>query len=200
MFRIFQMVILSLTCIIALQAQSEIDFRPKLLVKELASSNNNVMPVLSEINLPLNLAEQIYPGAFFSNTTDAPGNPVRYVYIGRVNSCRSDGCLPGVSETAAGMTHEYFDYYILFSEKGIVQRVRVYNYQATHGEGITAPGWLKQFSGYDGERGLTPGKDVDAISGATISVYGISLDVQDKTRLLQQFLRIQSSIPITSSE
>ncbi len=200
MFRIFLILILSLPCAVTLHAQSEIDFRPKLLVKELASSNKNVVPVLSEINLPLKLAEQILAGAFFRYTTDAPGNPVGSVYIGRVNSCRSGGCSARANETAAGMTHEYFDYYIHFTEKGIVRRVRVYNYQATHGEGITAPGWLNQFSGYDGERGLTPGKSVDAISGATISVYGISLDVQDKTRLLQQFLLTQSSIPLSSSE
>ena len=188
MFRIIQIFILWLICLISLHAQSDLNFRPKLLVKELASSNNNVVPELSEISLPRNLAQQIYLGAFFRNTSDTPGNSVWYVYIGRVNSCRSGGC-SDASETAADMAHEYFDYYILFSENGIVQRVRVFNYQATHGEGITAPGWLRQFSGYDGEKSLTPGKDVDAISGATISVNGISLDVQDKTRLLQEFLR-----------
>ncbi len=45
-----------------------------------------------------------------------------------------------------------------------------------------AKGWLKQFTGYDGSDTLEVGKNVDAISGATISVYGITLDVQMKTR------------------
>jgi len=64
----------------------------------------------------------------------------------------------------------------------------VYNYQATHGQEVTNKGWLKQFQGYDGSRSLTVGKSIDAISGATVSVLGITNDVQEKTRLLKQII------------
>lgn len=72
----------------------------------------------------------------------------------------------------------------------MVELVKVFNYQATHGQEVSAKGWLKQFIGFDGRKPLTVGKNIDAISGATISAYGITLDVQDKTTLLQELVRI----------
>jgi len=83
-------------------------------------------------------------------------------------------------------TPEFFDYLIVFDTNLSVQQVKVYNYQATHGQEVTTKGWLKQFQGYDGSRSLTVGKSIDAISGATVSVYEITNDIQEKTRLLKQ--------------
>jgi hypothetical protein len=69
-----------------------------------------------------------------------------------------------------------------------VELVKIFNYAATHGHEVSAKGWLKQFAGYNGSDTLQVGKNVDAISGATISVYGITLDVQMKTILLKNYL------------
>ena len=64
--------------------------------------------------------------------------------------------------------------------------VKVYNYQATHGQEVSIKGWLRQYAGYDGSQSLTVGKDIDAISGATISVYAINQDIQEKTDLIRK--------------
>jgi len=77
---------------------------------------------------------------------------------------------------------------VAFDSNLLVQYVKVYNYQATHGQEITNKGWLKQFQGYDGSRSLTVGKSIDAISGATVSVQGITTDIQEKTRILKQMV------------
>jgi len=74
---------------------------------------------------------------------------------------------------------------LYFSIQKTVQLVEVYNYQATHGYEITAKGWLKQFVGYSAKDTLLVNKDIDGISGATISVFAITEDVQLKTRLLK---------------
>jgi Na+-translocating ferredoxin:NAD+ oxidoreductase RnfG subunit len=81
---------------------------------------------------------------------------------------------------------EYFDYFILFDSQNRIITTRVYNYEATHGAEITAKGWLNQFSGYDGTKNLRIGKEVDSISGATISVFGMVTDVQGKTAMLNR--------------
>ncbi|WP_234408600.1 FMN-binding protein [Marinilabilia salmonicolor] len=81
---------------------------------------------------------------------------------------------------------EYFDYFILFDAEKSVQVVKVFNYQATHGYEITSRGWLKQFAGHDGSESLQVNKNIDAISGATISVQAITEDVQRQTSLLQR--------------
>ena len=49
---------------------------------------------------------------------------------------------------------------------------------------MTAKGWLKQFTGYNGTSQLEVNKNVDAISGATVSVYAITDDVIAKTEIL----------------
>lgn len=57
-----------------------------------------------------------------------------------------------------------------------------------YGQAITAPGWLRQFNGYSGETTLDAGKNIDGISGATISVKVITGDIQQKTNLLKQII------------
>jgi hypothetical protein len=105
---------------------------------------------------------------------------VFFVYLGRVNSCRASGC----SINAPLGEFEFFDYYTIYDSNYKVNQVRVYNYEASHGQEITARGWLKQFIGYQEGNFLEVGKNVDAISGATISVNGIVNDVKEKTVLL----------------
>jgi len=116
-----------------------------------------------------------------------------YLYIGRVNSCRAGGCSSSSGQPIENPEYEYFDYFILFDTAATVRMVKVFNYEATHGQEITARGWLKQFSGYSVSKSLEVGKNIDAISGATVSVYAITLDVQDKTRLLHKMLLQQGS-------
>ncbi len=111
----------------------------------------------------------------------------KYIYVGRVNSCRAGGCSISNDIPEDGNS-EYFDYYILFDANKTVQTVKVFNYQATHGHETTAKGWLKQFIGYNGSLQLQVNKNIDAISGATISVYAITADVEMKTILMKKIL------------
>lgn len=79
---------------------------------------------------------------------------------------------------------EYFDYFILFDSNLGVKKIRVYNYQATHGHEVGGKGWLKQFVGYKGDEKLEYGKNIDSISGATISANAITYNVQESCRYL----------------
>jgi Na+-translocating ferredoxin:NAD+ oxidoreductase RnfG subunit len=65
-----------------------------------------------------------------------------------------------------------------------VVQVKVFNYQATHGQEITAKSWLKQFIGYQGQKELKVNKDIDSISGATISTYAITEDINKRSAIL----------------
>ena len=163
-------------------AQSEVDFQPKALVKALEKSGIEELSGIEEMTLP----DNAYPsnGKYFL-VTEKNENAYRYIYIGRVNSCRAGGCSVA-HESATTLDSEYFDYYILFDENKTVQAVKVFNYQATHGYEITAKGWLKQFIGFNGSDSLKVDKNIDAISGATISVYAITADVENKTALLKK--------------
>lgn len=113
---------------------------------------------------------------------------VKYVYVGRVNSCRADGCTADANALTANVSSEYFDYFMLVDSAFSVVLVRVFNYAASYGHQVTARRWLRQFAGYNGTTELVVGRNIDAISGATISANGITADITEKQALLTRLV------------
>jgi len=164
-----------------------IDYNPKILEKEIEKVWGYKSFVKEEILIPDSIIGPKMNGKFFAINSENPNAQNKFAFIGRVNSCRVGGC--SISGEAAGNAEsEYFDYFILLDSTAKVELVKVFNYQATHGQEVTAKGWLKQFNGFDGTTNLEVGKNIDAISGATISVYAITCDVQIKTLLLKRLI------------
>lgn len=111
----------------------------------------------------------------------------KYLYAGRVKTCRQGGC--SASSGLPSVNSEFFDYFILYEGNMAVSLVKIYNYEASHGQEVMNKGWLKQFRRYDGSQALTVGKTIDAISGATISVYALTNDIQEKTSILKKMAK-----------
>lgn len=162
----------------------EIDYNPKQLSKDVKKYWQ--IEEINLIELEIKDSNNLIQGKYYS-LVSSDNESRNFIYIGRVNSCRAGGCSV-TTEPGDDFESEYFDYYILFNLFGKVDFVRVYNYQATHGYEVTSKGWLRQFSGYGGEISLIVGKNIDAISGATISVYGITQDIQDKSQIIRSHL------------
>ncbi|WP_066629714.1 FMN-binding protein [Labilibacter marinus] len=155
----------------------EINYSHRSLIKELEKQLSSDTSALTEIKL----TEAYYKGKFY----ELNGSNESFVYIGRVNSCRAGGC--AISSENKGPS-EYFDYFIFFDKTGQVTFVKIFNYAATHGHEVMAKGWLKQYRGYSSKKNLEVGKEVDTISGATISVNAITEDIKIKTTLLSNYL------------
>ncbi|GET24268.1 FMN-binding protein [Prolixibacter sp. NT017] len=173
-------------------ADKGIDFASKPFIRAIEKEDLNGVSDLEELQFSDDVPTENIHGKFFQTRDENRQSPVRYAYVGRVNSCRTGGCAaPGNITGEIG--YEYFDYFILFDARGSILQTKVFNYQATHGQEITARGWLKQFDGYSGKNDLRVGHGIDAISGATISVYAITRDVKEKTQMLQQWLRTSIS-------
>lgn len=163
-------------------SDTDVDYKPALLLRELDKLSGIEGFLLREIELSETLsAKNRVNGKFFE--VICSGKRTCTVYIGRVTCCRAGGCSNQLT-TGIETESEYFDYFILFDLQGRIISVRVYNYAATHGQEVTAKGWLNQFLGFDGNKNLRIGKEIDSISGATISVNGMVADVQEKTALL----------------
>lgn len=160
----------------------ELDYMPKSLLKALKKEGITDLAIIREINVFKEEQDRHHFNGKYFRVMDDAVQACAYIYIGRVYSCRSGGC-SFASDTSPGVSSEYFDYFMLFDSEKAVREVKVYNYQATHGYEITAKGWLKQFHGHKGGE-LHVGKNIDAISGATISAYAITQDVVAKTNLL----------------
>lgn len=165
---------------------SEINYNPKLLYKVLQKKAGIENPEIKELKNSKIEALQLNGKIF---TLENPKNELnlKYIYIGRVNSCRAGGCSSN-TQSNTNLESEYFDYFIIYDKDINVKNVRVYNYQATHGQEVTAIGWLNQFIGYNGSQNLNVGKNIDAISGATISVYAITYDIENKTYMLKNIV------------
>lgn len=162
-----------------------INYEHKKILKEINKQWNFENPELKEIEIPDSMVKNNHLlGKYFKVFDKNYVDNYFYIFIGRVNSCRAGGCSVPMDPTE-DFNSEYFDYFILFDNDCSVEQVTVFNYAATHGQEISTKGWLKQFAGYNGTDTLEVGKNVDAISGATISVYGITLDVQMKTEILK---------------
>ena len=166
-------------------AQSDVNYQHKALIKDLQKAGLTDLSSIEEIAVPdsINASNPIQGKYFLIKENNL--SLYQYIYVGRVNSCRAGGCSI-THNMADDVSSEYFDYYILFDKNKTVQTVKVFNYQATHGHEITAKGWLKQFRGHNGSEPLVVDKNIDAISGATISVYAICFDVETKTKILRQ--------------
>ena len=169
-----------------LMSQANIDFNPKSLKVELTKVNSKEVE-LKELSIAPELAGNIRLGKFYSITNQS-FSLTKYVYIGRINTCRAGGCSIK-QNTKTNQDSEFFDYFIFFDANASIQLVKIFNYQASHGQEVTATSWLKQFKNYDGKKELVVGKNVDAISGATISVDATSLDIEHKTKLLKKILQ-----------
>lgn len=125
---------------------------------------------------------------FFTLKHSANPQKIKYIFIGRVATCRTGGCDEQFDKTEP-LGFEYFDYYMFFDSLGAVKRIKIYNYQASHGYEITAARWLKQFIGYIGKTALRPGKEVDAIAGATISVHAMTKEIEMRVKCLGNVLK-----------
>ncbi len=181
-----EMLLLSVSLILSsvVIAQNNINYKHKSLLKELSKAGVTNLSEIKEINLSDSVCKSNrINGKYFLIKNNV--NQYQYIYIGRVNSCRAGGCSIS-NEIPNKGNFEYFDYFILFDKTKTVQFVKVFNYQATHGQEITAKSWLKQFIGHNDSQVLEVNKNIDAISGATISVYAITDDVEIKTLLLNE--------------
>jgi hypothetical protein len=183
-----RIIILFTVCVISVinvWAQNEINFSPKQLVKEINNQykcdNTVLVDIANHSEIVIDTLNEKYLKIENNSTL------IGYIYIGRVKTCRSGVC--STPDKFKNDSYEFFDYYILFDTMARILNVNIFNYEASHGHEITVKSWLKQFKGYDGKSELIVGKNIDAISGATISVHSITYDVSNKTEMLNEYIR-----------
>ncbi|MCF8338435.1 MAG: FMN-binding protein [Bacteroidales bacterium] len=84
--------------------------------------------------------------------------------------------------TAKGR-YDYFDFMVLFDKDLKINKVKVLIYRSGHGYEITNKRWLSQFKRE--KRPYRYGKNIDAISGATLSGDAITQRLNRLTKAMQ---------------
>ncbi len=72
---------------------------------------------------------------------------------------------------------------VLFDLNGKIDQARIIKYREGYGGAVSNISWLEQFTDKNKQSGFDVGKDIDVISGATISVYSVSKGINKITEL-----------------
>lgn len=85
--------------------------------------------------------------------------------------------------------HEMITYAVGINADGTVRRVEVLEYRETYGYEVAADGWLKQFVGKSADSQIRLGKDIENVSGATLSSKHLTDGVRRVMTLYASVLR-----------
>ncbi len=70
------------------------------------------------------------------------------------------------------------NYAALLNNEGALLKMIILEYKGVHGRGVMKEEWLDQFMGKSITNALTPGQDLDLVSGATISAANLARSVR----------------------
>ena len=105
----------------------------------------------------------------------------------KVSALRSGGEELGFACFASSKgKNDYFDYMVIFDKQLLIKKVVVLVYRSTYGGEIMSRSWLKQFIGKTRGESMEMNKDIDGISGATLSAPSITQGVKDLSLLIAE--------------
>jgi hypothetical protein len=80
--------------------------------------------------------------------------------------------------------HDFITYAVAISSTGQVQGLEIMEYRETYGHQVRNASWRQEFVGKDKTALLKVGKDIDAISGATLSAVHVTAGIR---RMIQTY-------------
>lgn len=83
--------------------------------------------------------------------------------------------------------HEPIDFAVLLTPAGEVDRIEILVYREAYGEGVRSATFRGQFRGLTVASPMRPGKDIQIVSGATISTRAVSTGVRRACALLAEW-------------
>ena len=86
-----------------------------------------------------------------------------------------------------------FTFAVLFDPRGTITRAEVIEYLETNGSGIRSRVFLRQFEGMDSRSGFRFGRDIDAVTGASISSRSLASGVHRAAVLLSELVLVRRS-------
>lgn len=105
----------------------------------------------------------------------------------------SDGSRDGyaIVDGEKGM-HEPIDFAVRFARSGVVDRIEIMAYREAYGGEIRSERFRAQFRGKTSTDPITAGRDIDVISGASISSRSLAAGVRRDVLVLQTALKNRS--------
>ncbi len=126
-----------------------------------------------------------------SDTLISTYSSVRNVKISRLKTAESE--LGYACFASSKGKNDYFDYMVIFDSDLFIKKVVVLVYRSTYGGEIMSRSWLKQFIGKSNGKSMEMDKDIDGISGATLSAPSITQGVKELSLLISDINRNKES-------
>jgi Na+-translocating ferredoxin:NAD+ oxidoreductase subunit G len=108
------------------------------------------------------------------------------IYFSETEGKRNDGF--AILDKELGL-HEPIDFAVRFTSAGAVDNVEVMEYREAYGDEIRAERFRRQFSGKSARDPITVGKDIQIITGASISSRSMALGVKRGALVLENALK-----------
>ncbi len=179
MKRLGYVLLISLTCL-AFTSVAHLSYLPQHLCKKMDRHIKKAFSktaVCTEIETP----DEYKINHQFFKVSDSDTS-AGYVIITRALGCQSGGCDKPKQQTDS-VAFEQFFFMTAFDKQKQIKQVRVLEYTSNHGYEIASKSWLKQFTKNEP---FTVGKNIDGISGATISVKSITKNVNLQREIIQE--------------
>ena len=111
-------------------------------------------------------------------TSGRPGTPI-------ISEVRDSSGLLGYSVVSEVVSRSGpFEIQVLLDKQHVVRRATVISYPWSHGRDVRRRSFSSQFEGKGPEDAIEIGKDIDAVTGATISCKAMARGVREAVRLL----------------
>ena len=156
-------------------------FFPDYLQKKITTQIKKSYKVDQFHTTPVDMDSMVFEYDFME-IVDGTSDKIGYGIVTLANGCKLGGC-SSPTEIDPETEHEQFYFSTLYDTDGAIVNVRVLEYTSQHGYEITAKSWLKQFVGKKGGD-LKVDREIDGISGATISVHSIVKEINNQQVLL----------------
>lgn len=108
------------------------------------------------------------------------------IYFSESSGKRNDGF--AILDKELGM-HEPIDFALRFTGAGLVDGVEVMEYREAYGDEVRADRFRQQFFGKSAKDAITVGKDIQIISGASISSRSMAIGVKRGALVLESALK-----------
>lgn len=134
---------------------------------------------------PFLVPPNLKPGEFteiFSLTVNK--ELIGYMILNKAYSCKVGGC-SAWSPVEDQSNYEPFYYVVIINPDLSIKKIKIIEYYSEYGYEITSKRWLAQFMGKTGCN-LEYQKQIDGISGATISVKSMIYDINNTCKMMKQ--------------
>lgn len=141
---------------------------------------NSVEINLVKFELPSNLKKEIertVQQKFYSSA----------VYLYKVKKNKKDKAY-AILDNVYGKSMP-ITFIVFFNEAGVIENSEIVKYREQYGGAVKNKNWNQQFNGRNSESSYVVGKDINSISGATISVNSVTKGVQKLTILISEIIK-----------